>query len=124
MAEKKRMGKMNLRSFALTPDAEKEVADGQPTLSQAPPSSGSKPKSNRRTKERTATLNIQVTRSQQRWLQDTAQIVRDNNPEPVPGPHRVYPVHLIQTAIDLLKAQDIDWEAIRGVEDLRNTLNL
>jgi hypothetical protein len=70
------------------------------------------------------TVNIKIPRSQQRWLQDTAQQVRDNNPEPVPPPQRVYPQHLIQAAIALLQAQDVDWGTVRNAEDLRNRLNL
>jgi hypothetical protein len=70
------------------------------------------------------TVNIKIPRSAQRWLQDTAQQVRENNPEPVPPAQRVYPQHLIQAAIALLQAQDVDWEGVRNVDDLRNRLNL
>lgn len=70
------------------------------------------------------TVNIKIPRSAQRWLQDTAQQVRENNPEPVPPAQRVYPQHLIQAAIALLQAQDVDWDSVRNVEDLRNRLIL
>jgi len=82
----------------------------------------------RRTKSRPAdpltTVNIKIPRSAQRWLQDTAQQVRENNPEPVPPAQRVYPQHLIQAAIALLQAQDVDWDSVRNVDDLRDRLNL
>lgn len=82
----------------------------------------------RRAKSRPAdpltTVNIKIPRSAQRWLQDTAQQVRENNPEPVPPAQRVYPQHLIQAAIALLQTQDIDWNSVRNVDDLRNELNL
>lgn len=82
----------------------------------------------RRAKSRPAdpltTVNIKIPRSAQRWLQDTAQQIRENNPEPVPPAQRVYPQHLIQAAIMLLQAQDVDWESVRNVDDLRNELNL
>ena len=82
----------------------------------------------RRTKSRPAdpltTVNIKIPRSAQRWLQDTAQQVRENNPEPVPPAQRVYPQHLIQAAIALLQAQDVNWDSVRNVDDLRNELNI
>ncbi|MBD2111743.1 MULTISPECIES: hypothetical protein [Cyanophyceae] len=96
--------------------------------SEPPPVDTSKPTPKRSTKSKPAdsltTVNIKIPRSQQRWLQDTAQQVRDNNPEPVPPPQRVYPQHLIQAAIALLEAQDVDWSAVRNVEELRDRLNL
>jgi hypothetical protein len=70
------------------------------------------------------TVNIKIPRSAQRWLQDTAQQVRENNPEPVPPAQRVYPQHLIQAAIALLQAQDVDWGSVRNAEDLKGRLNL
>jgi hypothetical protein len=70
------------------------------------------------------TVNIKIPRSAQRWLQDTAQQVRENNPEPVPPAQRVYSQHLIQAAIALLQTQDVDWGEVRNVEDLRYRLNL
>ena len=69
-------------------------------------------------------MNIKITRSQQEWLADTARLVRDNNDEPVPAADRCYPQHLIQVAIELLKARDIDWGTIRNVEELKNQLSL
>ena len=69
-------------------------------------------------------MNIKIERKQQRWLQDTAQQVRDNNDDPVPPNDRVYPQHLIQCGIELLKSQDVDWQSIKNVDDLRDALNL
>jgi hypothetical protein len=74
--------------------------------------------------EKLATVNIKITRSQQEWLADTARLVRDNNDEPVPPADRVYPQHLIQAAIDLLKAAEIDWGQVRSLDDVKAQLNL
>jgi hypothetical protein len=75
-------------------------------------------------KEKLTTVNIKITRSQQDWLADTARLVRDNNDEPVPPADRVYPQHLIQVAIELLKSADVDWGQIKNVEDVRKYLSL
>ena len=124
----KRMKGLTLSSFKTTSTSEptpatppKETPTVEPAQTPAKPKAKRKPK---KKSEKVATLNIQVTRSQQRWLQDTAQDIRDNNEAPVPGPERVYPVHLIQVAIDLLKKQEVDWEDITDIEGLRNQLNL
>lgn len=132
MAEKKRMGGMSLSSFGQTATPKAEPAATPKAKQETEPkakktkTTKAAPKAKRKTKakEKTATLNIQVTRSQQRWLQDTAQDIRDNNAEPVPGPERVYPVHLIQAAIDLLKTQDVSWDEITDIEGLRDKLNI
>ena len=120
MADKKRMGAMSLSSFGKSAPASKEVS---PIPFQSEPAAKAKKKPAENDKK-TATLNIQVTRTQQRWLQNTAQDIRDNNDEPVPGPQRVYPVHLIQAAIDLLRSQDIKWDEIHDLAELRDSLNL
>ncbi|MGL4499119.1 MAG: hypothetical protein ACRCU2_08655, partial [Planktothrix sp.] len=70
------------------------------------------------------TLNIKISRRQKDWLSDTAQTIRDNNEEPVAPADRVYPQHLIQVAIDLLKSSEVDWSKIRNVEELRGHLNI
>jgi hypothetical protein len=131
MAERKRMGGMKLGQFDgvnkqaapegdLKPSPLLENPDtGLETVSKAP-----KAQTRRRSKEALSTLNIKVPRSQQRWLQDTAQQVRDNNTEAVPPDQRVYPQHLIQAAIALLQAQDLDWQAIHNMDELKKTLNL
>lgn len=120
----KRMKGMTLSSFKTSPVA--DSAPAAPLLEDEPAAASTqgsaKPKTKRKSK--IATLNIQVTRTQQRWLQDKAQDIRDNNETPVPGPERVYPVHLIQVAIDLLKTQDINWAEVTDTEELRNQLNL
>ena len=124
MTDKKRMGAMSLSSFGKSAPASKEVP---PTPPQSEPVAKVKAKAKKKPAEKdrkTATLNIQVTRTQQRWLQNTAQDIRDNNDEPVPGPQRVYPVHLIQAAIDLLRSQDIKWDEVHDVTELRDSLNL
>lgn len=133
MADKKRMGAMSLSSFGKTTPT-KPVNNStlvtEPTESSKSesvkdvPNKQAKTKKKSQAKSRTATLNIQVTRAQQRWLQNTAQDIRDNNDAPVPGPQRVYPVHLIQAAIDLLRTQDIEWDTITDVEGLKDALNL
>lgn len=136
MADKKRMGAMSLSSFGKTTPA--KVAKSSTSVTEpteviesskaepvkAEPAKKAKTKKKSQAKSKTATLNIQVTRAQQRWLQNTAQDIRDNNDAPVPGPKRVYPVHLIQAAIDLLRTQDIEWDAITDVEGLKDALNL
>ena len=124
----KRMKGMSLSSFKTSPVPEapaEQTPDVQPTPE--PVQSKGKLKTSRKPKkkaEKLATLNIQVTRSQQRWLQDTAQDIRDNNELPVPGPERVYPVHLIQIAIELLKKQDINWSEVTDIKGLQDQLKL
>lgn len=127
---KKRMGGMSLSSFGgvKPPQIEEsadrdEVSSNQPTEEDAPKPEP-KPKAKRKRKETLTTVNIKIGRKQQRWLQDVAQQVRDNNDEPVPPNERVYPQHLIGAAIDLLAAQDIDWESVKNIDDLKKTLNL
>ena len=133
MADKKRMGAMSLSSFGKTtptkPVNNSTLATETAESSKAEsvkdvPAKKAKAKKKSQAKSKTATLNIQVTRAQQRWLQNTAQDIRDNNDAPVPGPQRVYPVHLIQAAIDLLRTQDIEWDTITDVEGLKDALNL
>jgi hypothetical protein len=88
--------------------------------------SSSKDKAKRKTraKETQVTLNIKISRRQKDWLSETAQIIRDNNEDPVAPADRVYPQHLIQVAIDLLQSSEVDWSKIRNVEELRGHLNL
>ena len=70
------------------------------------------------------TVNIKLLRSQHEWLNDTARQVRDNNTDPVPASDRVYPQHLTQLAIDLIKCSDVGWEKVRSVEEIQQRLNL
>ncbi|NJO93937.1 MAG: hypothetical protein HC820_05480 [Hydrococcus sp. RM1_1_31] len=74
--------------------------------------------------EKPVTVNIKITKGQKDWLAETASLVRENNTEPVPPPERVYPQHLIGVAIELLRSQDIDWNQVKNIEDLREQLNL
>jgi hypothetical protein len=74
--------------------------------------------------EKSVSLNIKVPSSQQKWLADTAQQVRGNNDSAVAAADRVFPQHLIQVAIDLLKAQGIDWAEVKNVAELRDSLNI
>jgi hypothetical protein len=131
MAERKRMAGMKLGQFGgvktqpapePAPETVVEAPEAPPEV--AKPEPQPKAKAKRKRKETLSTLNIKVPRSQQRWLQDTAQQVRDNNAEAVPPDQRVYPQHLIQIAIDLLQAQNIDWESVHNVDELKKTLNL
>ena len=124
----KRMKGLTLSSFKTTstPEAKPEPPlEKESAVEPAKASEKTRPKRKTKKKaEKLATLNIQVTRSQQRWLQDMAQDIRDNNETPVPGPERVYPVHLIQVAIDLLKMQSVEWGKVTDIEGLRDQLNL
>jgi len=74
--------------------------------------------------EKLVPINIKITRAQQRWLADTARMVRDNNDTPVAPTERVFPQHLIGVAIDLLRDTEIDWSNVRNIEDLRQQLKL
>ncbi len=121
MTDKKRMGAMSLSSFGKSAPVS---TDASSTPLPEPKKKAKAKKTPTAKDGKTATLNIQVTRAQQRWLQNTAQDIRDNNDEPVPGPQRVYPVHIIQAAIDLLRSQDIKWDEIQDVNGLRDSLNI
>lgn len=74
--------------------------------------------------KKSVSVNIKVPSSQQKWLADTAQQVRGNNDLAVAAADRVFPQHLIQVAIDLLKAQGIDWTEVKNVAELRDSLNI
>ncbi|MGG6297816.1 hypothetical protein ACQ4M4_25770 [Leptolyngbya sp. AN02str] len=88
----------------------------------------SKPKTTRRAKppqsDKLVTVNIKIQKSQQQWLSDTAQQVRDNNDEPVPPAERVYPQHLIGVAIALLQSADVDWEKVKNADELKAVLGI
>jgi hypothetical protein len=74
--------------------------------------------------EKSVPVNIKVSSSQQKWLANTAQQIRSNNDVAVAAADRVFPQHLIQVAIDLLKAQGIDWAEVKNVSELRDSLNI
>ena len=76
------------------------------------------------TAEKSVSVNIKVPASQQKWLADTAQQVRGNNDSAVAAADRVFPQHLIQVAIDLLRDQGIDWTEVKNVAELRDSLNI
>ncbi len=74
--------------------------------------------------EKLVSVNIKVPNSQQKWLADTAQQIRGNNDSAVAAADRVFPQHLIQVSIDLLKAQGIDWTEVKNISELRDFLNI
>lgn len=120
MTTKKRMAGMKLGQFGglSKPELEPEPVPRQKAAK-------SKPKATiEPVDERLTTVNIKIRRDQQRWLQDTAQQVRDNNDVPTSPEERVYPQHLIQAAIDLLKTSDVDWQQVRNADDLKRALEL
>jgi hypothetical protein len=130
---KTRMGGMSLGAFggAARPPgntSESQVETSQKLSPELPPPEPSPSEKTKRAKksrkETQTTVNVKIGKSQQRWLQQTAQQVRDNNVDPVPPDQRVYPQHLIGVAIDLLKEAHIDWDTIKTAEDLRDALNL
>lgn len=74
--------------------------------------------------ESLANTNFKMVRSQQEWLADLAQMIRNNCGVPTLPAERVYPQHLIGVAIDLLQNVDINWSEVKNVEELRKHLNL
>ncbi len=101
-------------------------AEPTKTLSAPNAQSSTKDKAKRKTraKEKQVTVNIKILGHQKDWLSETAQTIRDNNEDAVAPADRVYPQHLIQVAIDLLKSSEMDWSKIRNVEELRGHLNI
>ena len=134
MVPKKRMGGMRLSDFggqAASVQAEPEQSL-EAEIAPAPPPveekleqlvKVSKRKASKK-EERLVTVNIKIKESQQDWLADTAKQVRQNNDAPVPASDRVYPQHLIQTAIDFLQSAKVDWEQVKSIEELRQALDL
>lgn len=123
MSAAKRMGSLSkLSDFGVTT----ETAEFETVA--VPKPKTAKPVRSRSTasaaEEKNAPINIKVTSSQQKWLAQTAQQIRSNNEVAVAAGDRVYPQHLIQVAIDLLKAQGVDWQQIKNVEELRDFLNI
>lgn len=116
----KRMGKLGKLS-----DFSKSSAASQPDVSNPQSVSEETPTHKTTTQQdKLVSVNIKIPRSQQEWLADTAQLVRDNNIAPVLPSERVYPQHLIGVAIELLRSTDVDWEQIRNIEDLLQQLKL
>lgn len=71
-----------------------------------------------------ASINIKIGSEQRDWLDSTARQIRGNNNSPVKAGDRVYPQHLIRTAIELLQNSDVDWSTVRNIHDLKNSLSL
>lgn len=69
-------------------------------------------------------VNIKVTDLQRDWLDRTARQIRSNNDSPVKPGERVYPQHLIGIAISLLQNSEVDWNEIRNLDELRDSLHL
>lgn len=120
---KRRTGnKMSLSSYGGL-KAEEEDSPVEPQqIAVEPKPIAQKPGKKQQT--RLVTVNIKITEQQQEWLADTAKQVRQNNDTPTPAGDRVYPQHLIQVAIELLKSADVEWDEIHNVEDLKQQLNL
>ena len=130
MTQKQRMKGMSLSGFGRTEPAQApeqdEVKDMPvPDGDRPQPVQNSKPKRKPAQKpDKQVTVNIKIQKSQQQWLADAAQTVRDNNDEPVPPNERVYPQHLIGVAIAMLQSTDIDWATVRNTDELREKLGL
>jgi hypothetical protein len=133
----KRMGGMSLGSFSKSsapagqPEAKLKVQPEAPKTAVKPAvkTAATKQATPKRTpkvakSEVLVTVNIKITESQQEWLADTAKQVRRNNDDPVAANERVYPQHLIQAAIDVLKSADVDWAEVKNISDLRQALGL
>ncbi|MGL5833123.1 MAG: KilA-N domain-containing protein, partial [Waterburya sp.] len=74
--------------------------------------------------ESLAKTNFKMVRSQQEWLADVAQRIRNNCSVPTLPAERVYPQHLIGVAIDLLQNVDVNWSEVKNVEELKEHINL
>ena len=130
MATKKRMGGMRLSDFGgqsasvqTEPEPSLETAITPVSRTEEQPVKVSKRKAPKK-EERLVTVNIKIKESQQDWLADTAKLVRQNNDAPVPASDRVYPQHLIQTAIDFLQSAKVNWQQVKSIEELRQALDL
>ena len=74
--------------------------------------------------DRPKKINIDIGESRHNRLNELAARIRANNSAPVAPSERMYPIHLIQIAIDfLLDGVDPDWDEIQKPEDLREALN-
>jgi hypothetical protein len=84
----------------------------------------STPKPGKASSDRPKKINIDIGERRHNRLNEIATRVRGNNSEPVAPSERMYPIHLIQIAIDfLLDGLDLDWDEIHKPEDLREALN-
>jgi hypothetical protein len=127
-AMSKRMGGMGkLSDFGKpTSSPEPDITPVEETLEKRPPvkKTVEKPISESEESERLITVNIKILEQQQEWLANTAKRIRQGNDTPVPPGDRVYPQHLIQTAIDLLMSTELDWSQVRNVAELKEKLGL
>ena len=74
--------------------------------------------------DRPKKVNIDIGESRHNRLNEIAAQIRASNTDPVAPSDRMYPIHLIQIAIDfLLDGLEIDWNEIKKPEDLRKVLN-
>lgn len=74
--------------------------------------------------DRPKKVNIDIGESRHNRLNEIAAQIRASNTDPVAPSDRMYPIHLIQIAIDfLLDGLEIDWNEIKKPEDLREVLN-
>jgi len=74
--------------------------------------------------DRPKKVNIDIGESRHNRLNEIAAQIRASNTDPVAPSERMYPIHLIQIAIDfLLDGLEIDWDEIKKPEDLREVLN-
>ncbi|NJR51497.1 MAG: hypothetical protein HC780_19870 [Leptolyngbyaceae cyanobacterium CSU_1_3] len=74
--------------------------------------------------DRPKKINIDIGESRHNRLNELAARIRANNTDPVAPSERMYPIHLIQIAIDfLLDGVEIDWDKIQKPDDLRKVLN-
>ena len=74
--------------------------------------------------DRPKKINIDIGESRHNRLNELAAQIRANNADPVAPSERMYPIHLIQIAIDfLLDGFEIDWDKIQKPDDLRKVLN-
>jgi hypothetical protein len=125
MSPTKRMGGMSkLSDFGRSQEAVEVVEVKKLTPSKTVKKSSAKAIRTEVKKSVSVNINIKVPSSQQKWLADTAQQIRSNNDLAVAAADRVFPQHLVQVAIDLLKAQGIDWAEVKNVAELRDSLNI
>lgn len=118
---KKRLQSLSLNDFATSPTEAPATQNGQSSGSKAPKV---KKASKAKKKEQKSALNISIDRKLQRWLRDTAEDCRRNKAAPQAGEERVYPVHLIEVAIKLLQAQEIDWDDVSTIQQIEEKLGL
>lgn len=108
-------GQLNLPT--VQPNNSLTVATSQPSNEQQASTSTSKP-------DRVKKINIDIGERRHNRLTALSAQIRGNNDTPVPPAERMYPIHLIQIAIDhLLDGVNMDWNEIRNSEDLKEALN-